>query len=131
MHLWEEVGPLLHPWEATKHEEEEEESNEEEEEVSPLGGDQASENNCVHGDPDNVVLHTVFHPLGGGGTSPRTPGRLPTTRRRRSTTRRRRSTTTYNKLVLPKSRFLQHVAPEQSTNPSKTLGSIVPMFARI
>ena len=24
---------------------------------------------------------------------------------------------TYNKLVLPKSRFLQHVAPEQSTNP--------------
>ena len=37
----------------------------------------------------------------------------------------------YNKLVLPKSRFLQHVAPEQSTNPSKTLGSIVPMFARI
>ena len=38
---------------------------------------------------------------------------------------------TYNKLVLPKSRFLQHVAPEQSTNPSKTLGSIVPMFARI
>ena len=94
MHLWEEVGPLLHPWEATKHEEEEEESNEEEEEVSPLGGDQASENNCVHGDPDNVVLHTVFHPLGGGGTSPRTPGRLPTTRRRRSTTRRRRRSTT-------------------------------------